>query len=177
MIKKVIASIRKRIKSPEEYGRSIGVKIGKGCYISTKNYSSEPYLISIGDNVRVANNVRFFTHGGLWPYRKQYPGLEVFGKITIGNNVYIGEGVHLMPGIEIGDNCVIGAASVVTKSIPEGTIAAGNPIRYIGKMDKYLEKMNKMSVNKKFKSPEEREKFLTSLPDDKFIKKPFLKIE
>ena len=42
-----------------DYAKSIGVKVGDGCFISSKNYSSEPYLIEIGNYVRIANNVHF----------------------------------------------------------------------------------------------------------------------
>ncbi len=49
--------------------------------------------------------------------------------VTIGNNVWIGAGVTILPGVTIGDNSVIGAGSVVTRSIPEWTLAAGNPCR------------------------------------------------
>ncbi|MMZ68427.1 Galactoside O-acetyltransferase [compost metagenome] len=51
--------------------------------------------------------------------------------IAIGNNVWIGGGVSILPGVTIGDNTVIGAGSVVTKNIPSGVIAAGNPCRVI----------------------------------------------
>lgn len=55
------------IASPEKYARHIGVKIGKNSFISTRFWSSEPYLITIGDNVQITDGVRFFTHGGgMW---------------------------------------------------------------------------------------------------------------
>lgn len=52
------------VASPEKYARHIGVKIGKNSFISTRFWSSEPYLITIGDNVQITDGVRFFTHGG-----------------------------------------------------------------------------------------------------------------
>ena len=58
--------------SPEEYARKIGVKIGQGCYISTKRFPSEAYLIEIGNYVRIAPETAFFTHGGIWALRKKY---------------------------------------------------------------------------------------------------------
>lgn len=54
----------KFIASPEEYARHIGVKIGKNCLINTRNWSSEPYLITIGNNVQVTRGVSIHTHGG-----------------------------------------------------------------------------------------------------------------
>lgn len=52
------------IASPEQYARHIGVAIGDNCFIATRNFSSEPYLIKIGNNVQVTNNVSIHTHGG-----------------------------------------------------------------------------------------------------------------
>ena len=52
------------IASPESEARHLGVKIGKHCLISTRYWSSEPYLISIGDHVQVTDCVSFHTHGG-----------------------------------------------------------------------------------------------------------------
>lgn len=51
--------------------------------------------------------------------------------MSIGNNVWIGAGVSILPGVTIGDDCVIGAGSVVNRSIPAGVLAAGNPCRVI----------------------------------------------
>lgn len=58
-------------------------------------------------------------------------GLEYAYPISIGNNVWIGAGVSIMPGVTIGDDTVIGAGSVVTKSIPSKVVAVGNPCRVI----------------------------------------------
>lgn len=59
LLKKVIDKIRDKFLSDEEYARRIGVKIGKHCYISTRRFPSEAYLISIGDYVRIAPNTMF----------------------------------------------------------------------------------------------------------------------
>ena len=76
MIQKIIRFYRKRFWSSEKYARSIGVKIGKGCFISTKGFPSEAYLIDIGNYCRIASDVIFFTHGGLWSQRKKYKNLD-----------------------------------------------------------------------------------------------------
>lgn len=54
-------------KKPEQYAREIGVNIGSHCLISTRHWSSEPYLISIGNHVQITADVRFQTHGGGMP--------------------------------------------------------------------------------------------------------------
>ena len=58
-------------------------------------------------------------------------GLEYAYPITIGNNVWIGAQVCVLPGVTIGDNTIIGAGSVVTKSIPANVLAVGNPCRVL----------------------------------------------
>ena len=53
------------------------------------------------------------------------------GPVKIGNNVHIGENVIILPGVNIGNNVIVGAGSVVTKSIPDNTLACGNPAKVI----------------------------------------------
>jgi len=173
-MKNVIGLIKYLFQNPESYARDIGVHIGNGCYISTKNFSSEPYLIHIGDNVRVAKGVSFFTHGGIWPFRKSNENLDYFGKIVIGNNCYLGEDSKIMPGVTIEDNCIIGAGTVVTKSIPSGSIVAGNPVRYIGETTDFLQKVRKYNCRTKFLGEKDKMKLLLRLSEKDFVKKDFL---
>lgn len=68
------------------------MKIGEGCEIySTANFSSEPYLITIGNNVRINANVQFITHdGGVWVLRnlkEERKKADIFGAISVANNV------------------------------------------------------------------------------------------
>lgn len=171
MINRLIRRYRKMFWSEEKYGRSIGVKIGEGCLISTKNFSSEPYLIEIGNHCRIASDVSFFTHGGLWSQRKKHKGLDYFGKIKIGNYTYVGEGAKIMPGVVIGDDVIVGAGSIVTKSIPDGKIAAGNPARIVGDTIDFVTRIKDVSVPTYGLNYEKKEEYLLSLPDDKFIRK------
>ena len=69
--------------SPEEYARHIGVKIGKNCFISTRRWGTEPYLITIGNNVQITRDVAIHTHGGSHVVRKDHPDFDVFGKVVI----------------------------------------------------------------------------------------------
>lgn len=55
--------------------------------------------------------------------------------ISVGNNVWIGDNVTVLPGITIGNNVTIGAGSVVTRDIPDNTLAVGNPCRVIKSID------------------------------------------
>lgn len=165
----------KKLLTAKEFAKRIGIEIGKECLISTKNFGGEPYLISIGNNVRIAPGVSFYTHGGIWTFRKEYPDLDYFGKIKIGNNCYIGEDAKILPGVTIEDNCIIGAGSVVSKSIPEGSIAAGNPAVYIGETSDFIKKIIKLDVKTKRCSIEDKKNKLLSFSEEKFISKEYIK--
>lgn len=160
--------------SPYKYAISLGIKMGCNCYIATKFWGSEPYLIEIGDHVQITNGVRFFTHGGGWVFREKYPDFDTFGKIKVGNNVYIGNCALIMPGVIIGNNVIIGAGSVVTKSIPAGVAVAGNPAKIIGVLGDMEKRATKYNLNTKRMSAKQKKDFLLAQEDDKFILKPFL---
>lgn len=175
MIKRIINFYKRTFWPCEKYARSLGVKIGKGCLIATKFFATEPYLIEIGDNVQITKDVKFFTHSGGWVFRKEIPDFDAFGKIIIKNNVYIGNNVLLLPGIIIGNNVIIGAGAVVTKSIPDGSIVAGNPAKKIGEIDKLRQKMLPYNLGTKGLCFEVKKKVLLSADIKKFLSKPFLK--
>lgn len=169
---KLIKLVKLLFLNEEEYARRIGVSIGNECKIKTRNFGSEPYLITIGNNVQITSGVKFFTHGGNWIFRKEYPKFDTFGKILIGNNVYIGNNVLLMPGISIPNNTIVGAGSVVTKSFfKEGLIIAGNPAKVIGDVETLKNKLLPYNLNIKGMSYEEKKSFLLNQPDSCFIKK------
>jgi len=83
--------------------------------------------ITIGDDVFFGPRVCLYTAGHPVDADVRNMGLEYGKPITIGNNVWFGGNVVVNPGVTIGDNVVIGSGSVVTKDIPSGVIAAGNP--------------------------------------------------
>jgi len=120
----------------ERYARRIGVKIGTGCRILTRRFGSEPFLIEIGDRVTLSRDVAFFTHdGSTWLIRDESGRRQRFGRITIGSEVFVGAYTILLPGVEIGDRVVIGAGSVIARSVPSGVVVAGNPARVLGTFD------------------------------------------
>lgn len=135
----------KYIIGNEKYAKKIGVTIGKGCEIySQVSWGSEPYLITIGDNVRLTSEVIFVTHdGGIWTLRKMglLENADLFGPINIGNNVHIGFNSIIMPGVSIGNNCVIGCGAVVTKNIPDNSVVGGVPAKIIKSTDEYYNKL------------------------------------
>jgi acetyltransferase-like isoleucine patch superfamily enzyme len=103
-------------------------------------WGSEPWLIKLGNHVRVTGGVRFVTHdGGVWVCRElmnQYD-IDKFGPIVIGNNVHIGWNAVIMPGVHIGDNVIIGCGAIVTHDVPENEIWAGVPAHRINDINDY----------------------------------------
>lgn len=165
MIRNLIEKV-KRTKNPIAYWRSKGATIGERCKIyGSVSLGSEPYLITIGDHVRVSSNTSFITHdGGLWVIRELYDELknaDKFGKIVVGNNVHIGTDCVIMPGVTIGNNCIIGVGAIVTKDIPDNSIAVGVPARVIETLEEYKEKNVQWLEMTKQMSAEEKRAYLT----------------
>lgn len=159
------------VASPEKYARHIGVRIGQHCFISTREWSSEPYLITIGDHVQITRNVSIHTHGGGNSIRKDHPNFDAFGKVVIEDWAYIGAYSQIMPGVTIGEGALVAAGSIVTKSVPPHTVVGGNPARIICTTEEFYEKNKKYNVGTKKMSYDDTKMYLLSLPDDKFIKK------
>lgn len=133
-----------------DYLRKKGIFKHIGNSVSFRPYliPSEPWLVSIGDNVWIAANVRFVTHdminsmiklsgGGMSDI---LPNSNYAGEIIIGNNVVIGANSTVLYNKTIGNNVIIGAGSVVTKDIPDNGVWGGNPIRYICSYDDFVNK-------------------------------------
>ena len=161
----------RNIVSPYKYARHIGVTIGKNCLISTRNWGTEPYLISIGDHVQLTPGVSIHTHGGGHSIRQSHPNFDVFGKVTIEDWAYIGAFSQIMPGVTIGEGALVAAGSIVTKSVAPHTVVGGNPARYICTTDEYYERNKRYNTGIFGLSKEEKKKILLSLPDEKFMKK------
>lgn len=112
-----------------DYGYNI--EIGENFYANHNLIILDGNKVSFGDNVFIAPNCGFYTAGHPLDYKQRNQGLEYAKPIRVGNNVWIGGNVVVLPGVTIGDNCVIGAGSIVTKDIPENTVAVGNPCKVI----------------------------------------------
>ena len=116
-----------------DYGNNI--KLGKNVFINSSCYFMDCGKITIGDNVFIGPSCGLYTANHPLDFQTRNQGLEQALQITIGNNVWIGGNVVILPGITIGDNCVIGAGSVVTKNIDANSIACGNPCKVIKKVN------------------------------------------
>jgi len=117
------------------YLRQLGVRIGENCTIETMSFSTEPYLVEIGDNVGIAGGTDFIAHdGGIRCFRDEFPEDDIFGKIEVGNNVFIGSNCTILPNTIIGNNSIVGAGSVVRGHFPDNSVILGNPAKIIGDM-------------------------------------------
>lgn len=124
-----------------EYFRKQGAQVGEDCYIVIRQLGTEPYLVSIGNHVAIAEGTLFHTHdGGTWVFRQEMPDLRVFGPIIIKDNCMIGAHVHLLPGVTVGPNSIVAAGSVVITDVPPNSVVMGVPARAFGSLEKYREK-------------------------------------
>ena len=147
-----------------DYLQSKGVTIGKGCEIYRDVvWGSEPYLIKIGDHVRITSGCRFITHdGGVWVLREKYgnDSIDLFGSIIVGDNVHIGMDSIIMPGVKIGNNVIVGCGAVVTHDIPDGEVWGGVPARKIKTIEEYYSKNQERFEMTKHLSKEEKKRYL-----------------
>ncbi len=172
-IKRIIEKIERNTNTIS-YWRKKGVIIGDECDISPNiSFGSEPYLISIGNHVRVNNGVVFVTHdGGTWVLRKNTKlynceKIDLFGKIKIGNNVHIGTNAIIMPNVKIGDNCIIGCGAVVTKDVENNSIVGGVPAKFIKKLDEYIAQHEKEFLYTKGMTASKKKEILLNIYNHK----------
>jgi len=115
------------------------VHLGKGVYANFGATFVDDTHIYIGDATMLGPNVVIATAGHPIDPELRARALQYNMPVRIGRNCWLGAGVIVMPGVTIGDNTVIGAGSVVTKDIPSGVVAIGNPckvMREVGQHDR-----------------------------------------
>lgn len=115
-----------------DYGRNL--RLGARCFANFGLVALDVAAITIGDDVQLGPNVQLLT-----PTHPVEPGprrdkWESALPIGIGDNVWLGGGVIVLPGVTIGDDTVVGAGSVVTRDLPVGVVAVGNPARVVRKV-------------------------------------------
>lgn len=125
--------------------------MGENCLIYTSLIGTEPYLISIHDNVIVAANVRFLNHDisvfNVRRYLNCSNYIDKVGKIELFDNCFIGAGSILMPNCSVGKNSVIAAGSIVVGNIPDNEVWGGVPAKKIMDIDTYAQKVLAQSQN------------------------------
>ena len=118
-----------------DYGYN--VRLGKNVFINFNSVFLDTCLTTIGDRTLVGPNVSFYsgTHPLDPVIRQGTRGPELGKEIHVEQDCWIGGNVVILPGVTIGRGSVVGAGSVVTKSVPAFTVVAGNPARVIRKID------------------------------------------
>jgi maltose O-acetyltransferase len=112
-----------------DYGYNL--LIGRNVFINYDCVFLDCNRITIGDDVQIGPAVQIYTAQHPTDAETRRSGLESALPVTVGDNVWIGGGAILCPGVTIGADTVIGAGSVVTRDLPPGVIAVGNPCRVL----------------------------------------------
>ena len=110
-----------------DYGRYIA--IGAGTFVNYNCVMLDVVPIRIGAACQIASGVQLLTATHPIDPEPRRQGWECGRPITIGDNVWLGGGVIVGPGVTIGDDTVVGAGAVVTRDLPPGVVAFGNPAR------------------------------------------------
>lgn len=151
MIKRIIAIFKRFEKlfakrSSDSYINWLkrqGVKIGEGCQVKNPRDIfidvTRPSLLEIGSHVFLHEKMSILTHDWTgWCFVPNGYFIPSHKRTKIGNNIWFGEGAKVLSGVEIGDNCIIGAYSVVTRSIPANSVAVGSPCKVVCSIDDFL---------------------------------------
>ncbi len=149
LIKKIYLYILKHL-SVDKYLNFVGVNFPVGFVklYGRVEWGSEPWMITLGSNVHITDGVKFLTHdGGTLICRHIVPDLDISKPIKLGDNVYIGNNAIILPGVNIGSNVIIGAGAIVSKDIPENTVAVGIPAKVIKTLDEYIKKTQEESTH------------------------------
>ena len=131
LIKKIFGKTEKSfyVEQPFYCDYGYNIVLGNNFYSNVNLTILDAGKVVFGNDVFVGPNCSFYTSTHPLEYKLRNQGLESAKKITIGNNVWIGGRVTVLPGVTIGNNVVIGAGSIVTKDIPDNSLAYGNPCR------------------------------------------------
>ena len=115
-----------------DYGANI--ELGERVFFNFNCIVLDVCRVRIGDFTLFGPAVQIYTP--MHPFNAEQRRREEFGKpIDIGSDVWVGGGAIILPGVRIGSRAVIGAGSVVTRDVPDGVFAAGNPCRVIRAID------------------------------------------
>lgn len=134
-----------------DYLRSVGCDVGNNVFFQSPQTAcvdtTRPLLVKIGDNCTVLENFLLLTHDNITKcfINIYHEFLPSSGPVTIGNNVYFARNCTVLKNVTIGDNCIIGFGSVVTRDIPANSVVVGAPARVICTLEEYYEKRKKQS--------------------------------
>ncbi|MDD7273541.1 MAG: acyltransferase [Prevotella sp.] len=156
ILSKILYKLKKiyRISSNDRfinYLKAEGVTIGKNVLFreprTTAIDLSRPCLISIGSNVDINTHFTIMTHDFCnYVFRNAFSDyINSSGRVNIGSNIYFGRDVTILKGASVGNNCIIGAGSIITKDIPDNSVAVGAPCKVICSLEEYYERRKKES--------------------------------
>lgn len=126
------------------YGSS-SLLIGDYSYVGPQCLINADEPVKIGHRSAVGPRSMIFTHGSFLPYTEGY-WVKLAG-VTVGDKVWCAAGVFLHPGVEIGEDSFVNSKSVVTQSIPPGSVVEGNPAKVIYPMERVKRKMSPRRVD------------------------------
>lgn len=156
MIKKILLREKYDSVTYSKFLRKKGVNVGDNVlFIKPKSITvdlTRPFMISIGSNSVIGANVNILSHDFSWGVIKSITG-EIMGNcksVVIEESVFIGWNVMILGGVTIGHHSIIGAGSVVTKSIPSNEVWAGNPARKICTVLEYYQKNKNQALNQAY---------------------------
>ncbi len=131
IIKRLLGKIGNHfiIHSPFHCDFGTNITIGENFIANFNLTILDETRVTIGDNVFIGPNVSIYTVTHALDISQRNEGLMQARPVTIGNNVWVCGNCVILPGVSIGEGCVIGAGSVVTRDIPPLTLAVGNPCR------------------------------------------------
>ena len=107
------------------------ISIGRDSFVNYGAYFMDGGAITIGDRVYIGPNCGLYTAQHPLRWQERNLGLERALPITICDNCWLGGDVKVLPGVTVGEGCVIGAGSIVTRDVPAGMLAMGAPCRPI----------------------------------------------
>jgi len=117
------------IRPPFHCDYGFNISLGAGVFLNFNCVILDVVAVGIGDGAQIGPAVQILAADHPRDAAARAAGLEFGRPILIGRNVWIGGGAIILPGVSIGDNALIGAGSVVTRDIPAGAVAFGNPAR------------------------------------------------
>jgi maltose O-acetyltransferase len=112
-----------------DYGYNVSV--GENVFVNWGAVFLDVGRITVGDFVQIGPNCQFLTATHPLDAGRRREGWEGSAPITIGDDVWLGGGVIVLPGVTIGAGTVVGAGAVVTRDLPAGVLAVGNPARVV----------------------------------------------
>lgn len=117
------------IRPPFHCDYGFNISLGAGVFLNFNCVILDVVAVTIGDRTQIGPGVQILAADHPRDAAGRASGLEFGRPIRIGRNVWIGGGAIILPGVTIGDDALIGAGSVVTRDVPAGATAFGNPAR------------------------------------------------